>query len=51
MKRIAREADMRSKDRPHAELSVSLKIGDDNETYPGKHASTKSNLRRKGVRM
>ena len=33
---------MRSKDKIRAELSVNLKIGGNDEKYPGKHASMKS---------
>lgn len=42
---------MRSKDRLHAKLSVPLNIEDENEKYPGEHASMTSNLRRKEVRV
>ena len=51
MKRIAREADMRSIDRTRAEQPVGLQTGYDDKKYPGKHASMKSNLRRKGLQM
>jgi len=50
-KRTAREADMRIKDKVHVELSVNLKIGDNDEQYPMKHTSMHSNLRRNGAQM
>ena len=42
---------MRNKDKNHAERSVNLKRGADDEEYPEKCASMKSNLRRNGTQM